>query len=66
MHTMGGAGFDPFANPQYGLVYPFPDFPWLAVDTCWQTTAMRTFSARDPGTSRKVFIWTGFIFWAAA
>ncbi len=34
----------------------------MAVDTCWQTTAMRTFSTKDPETSRKVFSWTGFIF----
>ena len=63
MQTMGGAGFDPIANPQYGLSYiVFQILLWLAVDTCWQTTAMRTFSARDPETSRRVFTWTGFIF----
>lgn len=63
MQTMGSAGFDPIANPQYGLSYIiFQILLWLAVDTCWQTTAMRTFSAKDPETSRKVFTWTGFIF----
>jgi SSS family solute:Na+ symporter len=34
----------------------------MSVDTCWQTTAMRTFSTRSPETSKKVFFWTGFIF----
>jgi SSS family solute:Na+ symporter len=63
MQTMGGAGFDPLINPQYGLSYIiFQILLWLAVDTCWQTTAMRTFSAKDPETSRRVFTWTGFIF----
>ena len=63
LHSMGSAGFDPFANPQYGWSFIlFQIFLWLAVDTCWQTTAMRTYSARDAETSRKVFVWTGFIF----
>ena len=61
--TMGVAGFDPFANPQYGWAYiAFQILLWFAVDTCWQTTAMRTFSAKDPETSKRVFTWTGFIF----
>jgi hypothetical protein len=33
------------------VVYTVSDFLWLAVDTCWQTTAMRTYSARDAETS---------------
>jgi len=61
--TMGGEGFDPLLNPQYGWAYiAFQILLWLAVDTCWQTTAMRTFSARDSETSKKIFTWTGFIF----
>jgi SSS family solute:Na+ symporter len=61
--TMGAAGFDPFLNPEYGAGYIlFQILLWLSVDTCWQTTAMRTFSTRDPETSKKVFFWTGFIF----
>jgi solute:Na+ symporter, SSS family len=61
--TMGKAGFDPLVNPEYGLAFIiFQVIYWLAIDTCWQTTAMRTFSARDPETSRRVFSWTGFIF----
>ena len=62
-NTMGEAGFDPFTNPDYGWSYIiFQILLWMAVDTCWQTTAMRTFSTRDPETSRKVFSWTGFIY----
>jgi len=60
---MGAAGFSPLINPNFGWTFIiFQMIYWLAIDTCWQTTAMRTFSARDPETSRKVFSWTGFIF----
>ena len=45
-----------------GLILFFRFCLWMAVDTCWQTTAMRTFSMRDPEISRKVFTWTGFIY----
>ncbi len=61
--TMGLAGFSPFVNPSYGWTWIlFQTLLWLAVDTCWQTTAMRTFSARNPEISRRVFSWTGLIF----
>jgi SSS family solute:Na+ symporter len=61
--TMGVDGFSPISNPDYGWAYIFFQILlWMAVDTCWQTTAMRTFSTRDPETSRKVFSWTGFIY----
>ncbi len=61
--TMGSQGFNPFTNSQYGWAYIiFQILLWMAVDTCWQTTAMRTFSTRDPETSKKVFFWTGFIY----
>ena len=61
--TMGPQGFNPFTNPSYGWAYIiFQVLLWMAVDTCWQTTAMRTFSTRDPETSKKVFFWTGLIF----
>lgn len=61
--TLGSAGFDPIANPNYGWSFIlFQLLLWLSLDTCWQTTAMRTFSARDAETSRRVFTWTGFIF----
>ncbi len=63
MATMGPQGFNPFTNSEYGWAYIlFQILLWMAVDTCWQTTAMRTFSTRDPETSRKVFSWTGFIY----
>jgi solute:Na+ symporter, SSS family len=61
--NMGLNGFSPISNPDYGWAYIFFQILlWMAVDTCWQTTAMRTFSTRDPETSRKVFSWTGFIY----
>jgi len=61
--TMGEPGFNPLTNPEYGWAYIlFQILLWMSVDTCWQTTAMRTFSTRDPETSRKVFFWTGFIY----
>jgi SSS family solute:Na+ symporter len=61
--NLGAGGFNPLANAEYGFGYiAFQLLLWVAVDTCWQTTAMRTFSTRDPETSRKVFQWTGFIY----
>ncbi|MCC7497825.1 MAG: hypothetical protein IT160_09625, partial [Bryobacterales bacterium] len=63
VRNMGAAGFDPIVNPEYGWSFiAFQILLWLAVDTCWQTTAMRTFSARDGETSKRIFTWTGFIF----
>ncbi|MDE3136040.1 MAG: sodium:solute symporter family protein [Acidobacteriota bacterium] len=61
--SMGRGGFNPLANPSYGWSWIiFQVLLWLAVDTCWQTTAMRTFSTRSPEISKKVFSWTGLIF----
>jgi SSS family solute:Na+ symporter len=61
--TMGAGGFNPFTNSAYGWAYIlFQVFVWLALHTCWQTTAMRTFSTRSPEVSRRVFSWAGFIF----
>jgi SSS family solute:Na+ symporter len=61
--TMGSGGFNPFETPDYGWAYVgFQVLIWLAVHTCWQTTAMRTFSTRSPETSKRVFSWAGFIF----
>ena len=61
--TMGSGGFNPFATPDYGWAYvAFQVLIWLAVHTCWQTTAMRTFSTRSPEVSKRVFSWGGFIF----
>ena len=61
--TMGTGGFNPFTNPDYGWAYiAFQVLIWLAVHTCWQTTAMRTFSTRSPEIAKRVFSWAGFIF----
>jgi SSS family solute:Na+ symporter len=63
LHTMGASGFDPVSSPQFGWAFiGFQLLFWMALSTCWQTTAMRTFSTRDSEISRKVFTWTGFIF----
>jgi len=62
-HAMGAGGFNPLTNPDYGWAYiAFQVLIWLAVHTCWQTTAMRTFSTRSPEVSKRVFSWAGFIF----
>jgi len=61
--TMGDGGFNPMTNPDYGWAYiAFQVLIWLAVHTCWQTTAMRTFSTRSPEVTKRVFSWAGFIF----
>ena len=61
--TMGDGGFNPFTSSEYGWAYViFQVLVWLAIHTCWQTTAMRTFSTRSPEISKKVFSWAGFIF----
>jgi len=61
--AMGPGGFSPLTSPQFGWAFiVFQLLFWLALSTCWQTTAMRTFSTRDADTSAKVFTWTGFIF----
>ncbi len=61
--TMGPAGFSPIQNPAYGWSYiTFQILMWMAVNTCWQTTAMRAFSTLDSKTTRRVYTWTGLIF----
>ena len=61
--SMGARGFDPVASSSFGWTFiAFQILFWLAINTCWQTTAMRTFSTSDAEISRKVFRWTGFIF----
>src|SRR6185312_797719 len=60
---MGAPGFNPLTNPTYGAGYIiWQVILWTAVDTCWQTTAMRTMSMKTPELSKKVFGWTGLIF----
>src|SRR6476660_762300 len=61
--VMGDAGFDPIANPKFGILFlVWQVLLWCSVHTCWQTTAMRMFSTKDPETSKRVMTWTGFIF----
>jgi SSS family solute:Na+ symporter len=61
--NMSTGGFNPFSNPSYGWSYvAFQVLLMLAVHTCWQTTAMRTFSTRSPEVSKRLFSWAGFIF----
>src|SRR6185437_14640022 len=59
----GRQGFSPLSNPTYGWGYiVWQVILWTAVNTCWQTTAMRTMSMKSPELSKKVFGWTGLIF----
>jgi len=61
--TMGAAGFSPIVSPKFGWTFIiWQALLWLSIVTCWQTTAMRVFSARSPETSKRVMTWTGFIF----
>lgn len=61
--TMGAAGFNPIASAKFGWTFLiWQVLLWLSIVTCWQTTAMRIFSTRDPRTSKRVMTWTGFIF----
>lgn len=62
-HELGTNGFNPFTSPKFGWEFMvWQVLLWLAVNTCWQTTAMRMFSTKSPETSRRVMTWTGFIF----
>lgn len=61
--TMGSAGFDPIANPKFGLTFLlWQILLWFSLHTCWQTTAMRVFSTKSPEVSKRVMTWTGFIY----
>jgi len=61
--VMGEGGFNPIANPKFGLIFLiWQVLLWFSVHTCWQTTAMRMFSTKSPETSKRVMTWTGFIF----
>ena len=61
--VMGQSGFDPIANPKFGITFLiWQVLLWFSLHTCWQTTAMRMFSTKGPETSRRVMTWTGFIF----
>jgi SSS family solute:Na+ symporter len=58
---LGGGGFDPFADLGVGFVL-WQVLLWLAFLTVWQSTAMRTFAAKDDRTVRRVFTLTGGLF----
>jgi len=61
--TMGDRGFSPIANPKFGLTFIiWQILLWFSVHTCWQTTAMRMFSTKDPQTSKRVMTWTAYLF----
>jgi SSS family solute:Na+ symporter len=61
--VMGRSGFDPIANPKFGITFLiWQVLLWFSLHTCWQTTAMRMFSTKGPETSKRVMTWTGFIF----
>ncbi len=61
--TLGTAGFNPFENPKFGLAFIiWQVLLWFSIHTCWQTTAMRVFSTKDPQTAKRVMTWTGFIY----
>jgi len=61
--TMGAPGFNPIANPKFGMTFiVWQILLWFSIHTCWQTTAMRMFSTKSPETSKRVMTWTGFIF----
>src|SRR5882672_9618558 len=61
--TLGEAGFSPIQNPKFGLTFIiWQILLWFSINTCWQTTAMRMFATKNPETSRRVMLWTGFIY----
>lgn len=61
--VMGASGFNPITAPKFGFSFLIWQLLlWLAIHTCWQTTAMRMFSTKSPEVSKRVMTWTGFIF----
>lgn len=61
--VMGSAGFNPLQTPKFGATFLiWQCLLWLAIHTCWQTTAMRMFATKDADVSQRVMTWTGFIF----
>lgn len=60
---MDGRGFNPFADLDIGPAFIlWQILLWVALMTVWQSAAMRSFSAKDAATSRKVFTLTSFLF----
>jgi len=60
---LDGRGFDPFTDPDLGVGFVlWQILLWTALMTVWQSVAMRTFSARDAATGRRVFTLTSVLF----
>jgi SSS family solute:Na+ symporter len=60
---MDGHGFNPFTDLDIGPAFIlWQVLLWMALMTVWQSAAMRSFSAKDAATSRKVFTLTSFLF----
>jgi SSS family solute:Na+ symporter len=60
---LDGRGFNPFTDPDLGSGFILWQLLlWTALMTVWQSVAMRTFSARDAATGRRVFTLTSVLF----
>jgi len=60
---LDGRGFNPFTDPDLGVGFILWQLLlWTALMTVWQSVAMRTFSARDAATGRRVFTLTSVLF----
>jgi len=61
--SLHGRGFDPFADLGVGPAFIlWQVLLWTALMTVWQSVAMRSFSARDTATGRKLFMLTSGLF----
>jgi SSS family solute:Na+ symporter len=60
---LDGHGFNPFVDLDIGPAFIlWQILLWTALMTVWQSAAMRSFSAKDAATGRKVFTLTSFLF----
>jgi Na+/proline symporter len=60
---MGQRGFDPFAELGVGPAFVlWQILLWTALMTVWQSAAMRSFSAKNAATGRRVFTLTSVLF----
>ena len=61
--TYGAEGFDPFLSSKLGIIFILWQLLlWFAVNTIWQTSAMRIFSVKDTDTVKKTLQWSGIAF----
>lgn len=64
---IGQNGFDPFSHPSFGWKFIFwQTLAWLASLTAWAPVSARTFSAESPNVSKRIFTWTGLLFFGRA